>query len=351
MLLEGVILTCAEHIKTKRTTSAIYHLLTGKRSIQTVQDAHLYDIQPFYGIGKFLHKKTFDAIIHQLEQKALLSIDEASGFKLTEQGEWWLKEHAGKLSFEHFHGMHYHALADTFSDRLLLFIQTLTNSSKGNFSFIPVVDKMSVQAWVKQFYRNNKKDEAVLLHALYNELHRILSTCQTIEAGLFVDRLTGFKNYGKSRQQLADYYQIPVTDVPLLWTRIMNRMVSIVQHDQHEFPTLFAMIDNTTEQTFITDSANRTYQMLKRHYSVEAIADRRRLKVNTIYDHIVEIALCNPAFPVTPFITNEQYTQIVDAMKQINSFSLKQLKQVLPDEISYFQIRLVLATVKNLSIK
>ncbi|HLQ97926.1 MAG TPA: hypothetical protein VK135_04495, partial [Candidatus Dormibacteraeota bacterium] len=53
--------------------NSIYHLLTGKRSIQTVQDVHLYQLDRFFGIFKKLNKPTFDQMVDELMEQQLLS--------------------------------------------------------------------------------------------------------------------------------------------------------------------------------------------------------------------------------------------------------------------------------------
>lgn len=348
MLVEGIVLKCAQHIQASRTTAAIFHILSGKKSIQAVQDAHIYHLQAFYGIHQTWNKQTFDRLIDSLEQNNLLAIDESSHFTLTKQGASWLAKQEEKLSFTRFNGIHYHTLAPVFSNRLLLLIQTLTNSCRHNFSFIPVVDKLHIQVWMKTFYTNIKANEGNFLQALYGELYQLLSGFQQVEANMFVDRLTGYQLYGKSIQQLAQDYHFTVIDVQLLWTRMIHQLLSTITLSEKAFPALQALLPETSVQSFMTNSANRTYRLLKQGHSVETIADMRQLKNNTIYDHIVEIALFDSGFPVSPYVTDKQYGKILGTIERIHTYSLKPLKEELPEDISYFQIRLVLATMKNL---
>src|SRR5699024_10079118 len=112
-----------------------------------------------------------------------------------------------------------------FTDRLLLIVQTLANSMMGDFRFIPVVDKNAVQVWVKSFYQRIKSQTGGYRRRLYQELNSVLYTVKEQEANLFVDRLTGYKTYGMSSQQLADIYGLSVMDVPLVWTRIIHQLL------------------------------------------------------------------------------------------------------------------------------
>ena len=46
--LQTMILFCLHKINGERTIYSIYHLLKGKKSSQTIQDTHLFHLQPFY---------------------------------------------------------------------------------------------------------------------------------------------------------------------------------------------------------------------------------------------------------------------------------------------------------------
>ena len=347
MLLESVVLACSRNITSNRTPSAIYHVITGKRSAQTMQDIHIYDLQNYYGIYPTLSNGAFQTLIGQLTQQHFLHLNENNFFQLTAHGEKWLFHQERSFSHEKFSGLKFHKLTSAFSNRLLLTIQTMANMMRRNFHFIPVVDNSAVQSWVKSWYNRIKSQMDYYRERLYQELDSILHTLTNQEASFFVDRLTGYKVYGMSSQQLAETYQYPVTDIPLIWTRIMHQLLETIHNDTGCYPMLYTFIDHESKQPFITATAKKTYQLLEQGHTVEMIASFRRLKVSTIYDHIVEIALVIPSFSITPFMDHTQYEKIAQAIGQTTNYSLKQLKELVDPEISYFQIRLVLATIKH----
>lgn len=330
-----------------RTTASIYHMITGKKSVQTMQDIHIYELQDYYGIYPTLSMNSFQTLIWQLKQQKLLDVDQQNYFQLTEQGKAWLLNQKRRFSPGKFSGLKYNKLASTFSDRLLLIVQTIANNMMGNYRFIPVVDKHSIQSWVKTRYKSIKSQANDYRKKLYQELDRVLHTLTEQEANIFVDRLTGYKIYGKSSQQLAEIYHLPLIDIPLVWTRMIHQVLEIIQSDKENYPVLCAMIADESEQTFITTTAKKTYELLLQGYTLENIAAIRRLKMNTIYDHVVETALVQPSFSITPFVSSKTYEKIAQAIEQTNNYSLKQLKEKAGPDISYFQLRLVLATIKQ----
>lgn len=312
-----------------------------------MQDIHIYDLQNYYGIYPTLSYDTFQKLIRQLKQQRLLDLNDSYYFQLTAQGQKWLLNREQSCLLENFSGLKYNKLTPIFTDRLLLIVQTLANSMMGDFRFIPVVDKNAVQVWVKSFYQRIKSQTGGYRRRLYQELNSVLYTVKEQEANLFVDRLTGYKTYGMSSQQLADIYGLSVMDVPLVWTRIIHQLLETIQSNRKTYPLLYAIIEDQSGQSFITATANKTHQLLVQGYTLEKIADFRRLKINTIYDHVVEIALIDPSFSIASFVSHKQYENIVSAIEQIRNYSLKQLKEIVDPDISYFQIRLVLAMIKH----
>src|SRR5690625_1307337 len=93
--MKELILMSAQQIQSHRSKSAIYNLFTGNRSIQTVQDAHLFGIYRFYGVLPTLSRQTFDQHILQCIEKGLLEEyqkDDSSYVVLSRKGEQFLKQ-------------------------------------------------------------------------------------------------------------------------------------------------------------------------------------------------------------------------------------------------------------------
>ena len=352
LILERIILTCSLHIKAERTTSAIYHLLLGKKSIQTVQDAHIYQLEKFYGIYRTLTKKAFNQKIVELVNKQHLvkNPSQETTYICTHTGEVWLEKHKNQFNLTYFNGLKYGETANIFFERLILLIQTITNSNKDFYAFIPVIDKEPVENWVKMVYKKTKGSEVKLLGTIYEELYRLLVSYSNKEANIFVDRLTGYKKYGMSIEQLAAGYKCDIHDIQLLLSGVLQSIVHIVQSKNNDFPFLSFILKDLSLASPITKSTSVTHDLLKKTYSIDQIAKIRQLKINTIYDHFVEIALYDKAFPIHQFVSEHTQAEILRAVDQTKTYKLKQLKQQLSVDITYFQIRLVLA-IKNAGSK
>lgn len=347
MLLDAVIIKCSLHMQEERTTAAIFHLLNGKRSIQTVHDAHIFQLEEFYGVHQQLTKQTWERKMDKLIQQSLLVPGGKESYKPGKQAEKWLKENVKGQIILRFRGLKYYKTGPAFLQRLLLLIQTLTNSKMDCFTFIPVIDKTSITSWVKYAYKHFMQHEHQALPKLYREMYALLNGFSDVEAALFVDRLTGYKNYGKSIEQLAIAYQKDVNDIQMLLTSMIHNMLDEIIRESARFPVMSFIINDLPGKSNMTLSAQKTYQLSKRGYAIKQIAQVRKLKVNTIYDHIIEIALYDESFPIENYVDKYIYETILKAIKQTQSYKLKQIKDSINEDISYFQIRLTLASAKN----
>lgn len=348
MLFDCIVITCCSHFRDGRSVSAIYHLLKGKKSIQTVQDAHIYKLDNFYGIYKSLRKQKFDERIDKLISKGFIQLNDNSSTIPTASGYELLSKNANSSSLYYFNGIKYCNSATIFFERLTLLIQTLTNSSNNNLNFIPVVDKPVVTDWVKKQYYEIKQDQNSFLQKFYDELFDLLNRFTEHEASMFVDSLTGFRHYGMSSFQLADNYNLNLIDVPLALTGIIHYMLFMIEQDPNKYPSLTRIKNELPEYSKTTQSATKTRELLNRQYTAEEIAVMRNLKLNTIYDHLVEIALYDEQFPLEKYINDQDQQEILSVVNRLKSYKLKDIRQEISKEISYFQIRLVLA-VENIT--
>lgn len=348
LIFNGIILTCCAKINGDRTIQSIYHLLTGKRSIQTVLDAHLYQLDHLYGVYRDLTLRTFHQTVADLVNKQYVhQSHQDKVYLLTEQGYEWLSTHQEKLKLFAYQGRTYHRIDGIYLARLILLIQVLANQRMKHTSYIPVIDQVSITNWVKKTYKHLYSDLDRSLHQLYRELLQLLSSFSDFEASVFVNRLTGYKKVGLSIQQLAHIYQMTADDIQLLLTRIVHQMMAIIYAHPSKYQILSYILRDLTNINLLTHSANQTYHLLQKGYALPQIATMRGLKMNTIYDHIVEIALYDQTFPIDHYVSNQETTAVIQAIEQLNSTKLKMIKQHVGENISYFQIRLVLTRYKR----
>lgn len=351
VILKGLIVKNSLHIQEQRTKNAIFHLLYGKRSIQTVQDAHLFQLGSYYGLLPMLTKQNYEIMMQKYITKGLLKQTYIDGQKYiipTLKGKHWLNKYKAQIPLHYFNGLRYFKIDYMFLERLMLLIQVLTNRHMNNSSFIPVINRTSIINWVKQMYPYFKQDIQTCLYQLYDDLYALLSRLQDKEASLFLDRLTGYKHYGMSIHQLANKYNMSTLNIKLYLRAITHRMLRFIKEEVVKTRILSILTKDLPSYNFMTKSAQLTYNLLQKQYSVHEIARLRQLKMSTINDHMIEIAWYDPHFPVHAFIEPSDIDKVEHAIKKTHSLQLKTIKDAVGDELTYFQIRLALTRAKKI---
>ncbi len=344
-LINLLILKCCTRIKKERTIYSIYHLLSGRSSIQTLQDAHLYQLTDLYGIYKKLTLKEYNKIIAELKENQLIQqLDQTHFYIVTHKGLELVKTTPLKIQFK---GLMYEHISDEFYRRLSLFIQVWTNSNQKNTHYIPVIDNFKTENFIKQLYIQRRKFIQHDLNQVYEELSVLLEQFPE-ERLYYIDRLSGYAHYGLSIPQLAQKYQTDQHTVQLSLTAINHFIIENTLNNPRRFKMMNILISNLSTVNKLTKSASQTNELLKKHNTLESIAKIRKLKLSTIYDHLVEIALYNPKLPINEFVPIQAQKEIVNYVKNNHGFKLKEIKDHVSPEINYFQIRLVLSMMSSI---
>ena len=93
----------------------------------------------------------------------------------------------------------------------------------------------------------------------------------------------------------------------------------------------------------------KTYNFWRQGRSLEEIATIRNLKVATIEDHFVEIALREKDFSIEMFMEKEKIDKVIKVIEALQTRKLRVLKQAVGEDISYFEVRLVLARMEGVN--
>lgn len=91
----------------------------------------------------------------------------------------------------------------------------------------------------------------------------------------------------------------------------------------------------------LPDTARQTLFLFRKGLSVEQIAKQRHLTAGTIYDHFSKL-IAFDLVKVTAIISPNRVQQIRETVKRVDTTSLKPIKERLPEEISYNEIRCVI---------
>lgn len=328
----------------ERSINAVYHMLQGKKSSQTIQDAHLFALLNVFGIVSSITHLQFDQIIQVLTKHHLIQAkdnEKHDVFILTSKGEEILMK---ATPFPcHINGWKYQNSSQIFWERLNLLIQTLSHIIHMQPRFYPIQRHPKIQQFIKFFLQNHKQNRELLARQLFEELVRILALESEAQQTIFVRKLTGSNRVGETFEQISQSLNLDEWYVRFLFLDSLHWMLQEIEEHPEGYVLLRALMGDI-EQNYLTKSTQKTLYYLKEGLSLKEIANIRRLKENTIEDHLVELVLTDNQFPIHRYVSASVERKILEAITKLATKQLKVIKESLnDDEISFFQIRLVLA--------
>jgi uncharacterized protein YpbB len=341
---EYLCIYCLNAFRGERSTSAIYHLLKGKKSSQTIQDANLFSVGFLFGLFPGLNRDALQETVENLKERNVVEETSEDHYLLTPKGKNSLFHASDEFTFSpHLNGWLYKDKSKLFWRRYSLLVQTISNIAQKEHSFIPVQYEESAQRAVKNYLIGQKRLKEQLLTELYHETFQLLQHVSENQAIIFVSQLSGYQHTGQTLEQVAKK-----VDMDVFWTRVefisvIHYILQQVKLNASEYPCLHRLCIDFLQRPQLTETTQKSLKLLNQGFSLEEIAQVRRLRMSTIEDHLVELSLQVKDFSIRPYVNREQEEEIQAVIRQLHTHQLRVIKNHLKNkDISYFQIRLVL---------
>lgn len=342
-----VVLYCLSKYSGERSIYAIYHLLQGKKSSQTIQDAKLFKLESFFQSMQQLSKKNIDDIIFELQASGFISLTKKDTYILTENGSFYLEKYMKRYPIpSYLNGWRHHKKALLLWQRFSLIVQTLSFLNYENSSFTPVIYDEDAQRFVKSYFKkiNNRYETA---HEIFKESQSLLKLLPRQQAEIFVLHLSGYHRVGYTIEQIGRILNIDIEYAFILFQAVLHFMIETIEKNPIQFHHLMSFIEQDDQSIApLTLSSQKTYELLNLNKSISEIAIIRNLKESTIEDHIVEIASELKSFNIAPFVSSDLQEKIIHSFRSLRTKRLKPIRSSLNDTVSYFQIRLVLGRME-----
>ncbi|WP_181884660.1 helix-turn-helix domain-containing protein [Neobacillus piezotolerans] len=343
---EVIILYSLSRLKGERTIYSIYHLLKGKKSAQTIQDAHLFSLTALFMAYEGVKRESLEESIRTLQDKGLILETAPKRYILSVKGteclEWELSKNPIPLELQ---GWKYHFASQFLWERLSLLVQVCSHISMKETRYVPIQKKRRTQLWIKNFVGNmGPGQRAVLPVELFKELTLALEELeQQIKPDILVLRLTGYQSAGMTEQQAAMELGMDEFRFHLEFLAILHALAKTADRRKEKFPLLSRLLAGEDGgRGSLTQTSRQTLKLLNKGLQIDSIAAARGLKRSTIEDHIVEIALNVPGFLIEPYVTAEEQEKLFLIAENASTRQLRELRD-LSGGLSYFKIRLVLA--------
>jgi uncharacterized protein YpbB len=337
----------------ERTLQAAYYILRGRKANQTVQDVHLYNLYPYYRMFPRFSKEDWDKIVSTLLQDGFVRQEAGDGekrkptFAVTEKGRAYAKERADHYRFDFWLGPFTQSdlteWLELFWQRLHLLVQTVSQMLANDLAFFPVVSDKRTQQWVKaQITDANSRER--WMNQLGDELFFLLQSLPADVQELIAAQFSGASQVGKTLGQLAMRKNVAPMYLSLLFRYGLACSIQRLIQEKDQFPLLSRLVVRSEKlDPRLSESAAKTYSLIERGIDKDEIAKIRRVKVSTVEDHLVEMALRCPEWDCSRYLDENLGALIVQTSEQLKTSRLRLIKDSLGTSVSYLQIRLALA--------
>src|SRR3954451_1169466 len=202
--LQSMILYCLHKLKGERTIYAIFHLFHGKKSSQTIQDAHLFHLTQFFQTNLNMSRQDLEEIVADFLTHHMIAEISEQHYVVTEHGENELsKSLAVNPIPSHLNGWKYQRIDTVLWERMSLCVQVISHLQNHESKYIPVQRSQETLIWIRRFLKQNQLSRESLGLNLYTELVTCLESESSIDPSLLVMRLSGYRSVGLTATQAA----------------------------------------------------------------------------------------------------------------------------------------------------
>ncbi|MBQ8222843.1 MAG: helix-turn-helix domain-containing protein [Bacteroidales bacterium] len=142
-------------------------------------------------------------------------------------------------------------------------------------------------------------------------------------------------------KELKDISKLGATRIKSFGAEIINMVLESQGFSQKEFDD-----EESLKEMNLSRSVLHTLELLDEDYSIEEIAKERGLAKSTIETHVGEIVK-NGFYDIEDFVSKEHIEIIKEYYEETGDTSTTSARDVLGEEFSYFELRLVMGAIHN----
>ncbi|MCC5894944.1 MAG: helix-turn-helix domain-containing protein [Alkalibacterium sp.] len=216
--------------------------------------------------------------------------------------------------------------------------QIVSEYSYSNSRYIPAINDHTKQMRIKIWLSKQMTGEKELTERWSDELMRFLEYIPEMYRHLVLDQLIGHASEGLTRRQLSQKYSIEGSEIDISITHLMQ----ILYEKHHELPLFYSLWRDVHDfcHNGLSESAWKSMKLIDQQYSIDQVARMRKLKENTIKEHVLESVLIDPDKSVKPFIPESVYRTLIELFENKPHVSYKDAT-INVEFLDFFWFRLV----------
>lgn len=144
-----------------------------------------------------------------------------------------------------------------------------------------------------------------------------------------------------SIKELKEISKLGMSRIKSFGADIINMVLNFQGFREKDFDD-----EESKKEMNLSNSVAKTLSLLDENYSIEDVMKERKLARSTVENHIVEIVR-NGIYDMEDFVDAEHIKTITEYFEETDDTSLSAAKDVLGDEYSYFELKLVLTKMND----
>ncbi|BDZ30972.1 helix-turn-helix domain-containing protein [Lactiplantibacillus sp. WILCCON 0030] len=321
-----------------RRPKALANVLRGKRTVSTLfaglTTGTLAYLDSWHGVAL----PTFEAATAQLVADGWLVAAQPGYLQLTAAGVERQKQLAQTLYLPTAWVQFQQADVRQFTAVSQLALQVVSEAVHQQRRYYPITTDRTIQRQVKHWFR--QWQSPTLGTQIYADLVTFLKTQSPQAAAVFSQSLTGFAFPGQTDQQLAGQFERSPVEILVMRKDLSCHWVAWLK--QTPTSPIAALLQPMLKVNPVSSSAWQTYQDYQSGQNLAQIAQARQLKLSTVREHLLEVAILWPEFPVAELLTSARITALAAIFADnavIETWQYKTVQAVLPD-LDFFWFRL-----------
>lgn len=276
-----------------RRVRVIENLLVNRRTVANLFWGQQYGLLQWLGANRSLTRREYDTTIDELVAQGLLVVDDQQQARLTVAGVQRQEEDRDHQYQPHFLDWYWLANTNRLGQRLLLGMQVVSELAYHNVRYAPVTVGYGHLLAVKQWFARANRDQ--LAATVYRDLTQLttgLAGADPRLATVLTDGLVGHDLPAWTNAQFGQQLGMAPADMLVLSHDLLLGVAAYCQHVPGPLHDLLAPLLNEGP---LSKSAVQTLNLYQHGHSLTQIAAQRHLKLSTVREHLLEVAILCPA--------------------------------------------------------
>lgn len=322
------------------SSSQLLHTFQGKRTPSMFYLAEKNGWHHAFARFTKVSNQEIEKVLEGLFHKGLIT-QKDKGFILTEKGQLISKEFFENRYYPQASSFAAGNIWKAFWDRYQLFVQTFSEMSYKNNRYVPIIKYPPHQENVRLLFQQFHHDKEMLMRNWIKEQHFLFEQLDERRANVLMEQLTGHERVGETKRQIQRQLDMEVLEYSFYHQDTIEELLNIIQQHPEKLAISYAILNQLQVETNhgLSSSTNASFELLSQGHSISDIATIRRLKENTVREHILELAFVLYDFPIKTFVPKKVYEDLNLAFEKNEDYSYKEAKSEFKDlEFMYYRL-------------